>query len=287
MSEQLPLAATGERSTKVISIDPKEVRVSPLNPRSDTPHKPEEIAGLADELKAVGQVNDVHGETARDGTIEILAGSRRRAACILAGIKLRVRVHSGLTREAAIGIAYRDDRGAMTPSFWDLAGGWAKLLGNGIVESDSALANLVGVDKSTMSRGLAFRNAPEQILAAFADPREISLTQWTELAPLVENDASRERMLERAALIKGKSYAAPRVAAELKAAAAGKKQIKPVEVRNRHDRVIATIQPGHRGDFTIKVKSMTETHPAYRLEYAKLIHDKLAEVLKTWFDRDA
>ncbi len=125
------------------------------------------------------------------------------------------------------------------------------------------------------------------ILAAFADRREISLSQWTDLAPLIENDDTREALLTRAALIAGKGYAAPRVAAELKAAAAGKVAIPAIEVRNRHDRVIATIQPGHRGDLTVKFKPMAEAHPSYRLEYARLVHEKLVEVIKTFFDKDA
>lgn len=288
MTDQLPLVTTAPRSTtRVVLVDPAAVRISPLNPRVDTPHAPDAIARLADELKAVGQINDAHGETAADGIVEILAGSRRCAACLAAGLQLRVRLYPDLPRDEAIGIAYRDDREALRPSFWDLAGGWETLLGRRIVASDSALARLVGVDKSTMSRGLSFRKAPEPILAAFADRREISLSQWIDLAPLIENDDTREALLTRAALIAGKGYAAPRVAAELKAAAAGKVAIPAIEVRNRHDRVIATIQPGHRGDLTVKFKPMAEAHPSYRLEYARLVHEKLVEVIKTFFDKDA
>ena len=287
MTDQLPLPAATPRSpTRVVPVDPTSVRISPLNPRVDTPHAPDSIARLADELKAIGQINDAHGEIAADGIVEILAGSRRCAACIAAGLQLRVRLHPDLSRADAIGIAYRDDREALAPSFWDLAGGWATLLTEKIVPSDAALARLVGVDKSTMSRGLAFRKAPEPILAAFADRRAISLSQWVDLAPLIENDDTRTALLTRAALITDKGYGAPRTAAELKAAAAGKVAIPAVEVRNRHDRVIATIQPGHRGDFTIKLKPMAEAHASYRLEYARVVHDKLVEVIKTFFDKD-
>lgn len=121
-----------------------------------------------------------------------------------------------------------------------------------------------------MSRGLAFRNAPENILRAFSEVRAISFSQWAELAPLVEDEEAQPRIVERAAIIADKGYTATRVAAELKAAAAGKTEIRSTEVRNRHGKVIATIQPSHRGDFTIKVKSLTEVHPSYRVEFGQL-----------------
>lgn len=286
MTDQLPLPPR-KGTTRVIQIDPASARISPLNPRADTPHDPAGIAGLAGELKAVGQINDAHGEIAADGVVELFAGSRRCAACIIASLQLRVRIHADLPRNEAIAIAYRDDREAVTPSFWDLAGGWSTLTAGGTFNSDADLATAVGIDKSTLSRGLAFRKAPSAILDAFADRRAISLTQWIDLAPLVENDETRARMIERASLIAGKNYAAPRVAAELKAAAAGKIEIKAIEVKNRHDRVIATIQPDHRGGFAIRVKPMIEAHPSFRLEYARLINEHLVELIKTWFDRGA
>ncbi|MGY2735041.1 ParB/RepB/Spo0J family partition protein [Sphingomonas sp. UYP23] len=286
MTDQLPLQPR-KATTRVIQVDPASVRISPLNPRGSTPHDPDGIARLAAELKAVGQINDAHGETAGDGVVELLAGSRRCAACAVAGIPLRIRVHAELPRTEAIGIAYRDDREAVTPSFWDLACGWAALCEGTTFKTDADLANAVGIDKSTLSRGLAFRKVPDVILDAFADRRAISLSQWIDLAPLVEDPDSRAKLAERAALIAGKGYTAPRVAAELKAAAAGKTEIKAVEVRNRHDRIVATILPDHRGGFTIKVKPMTEAHPSFRLEYARLVNERFVELVKTWFDRDA
>lgn len=286
MTDQLPLQPR-KATTRVIQVDPALVRISPLNPRVNTPHDPDGIARLAAELKAVGQINDAHGETTADGIIELFAGSRRCAGCALAGIHLRVRVHTELPRAEAIAIAYRDDREAVTPSFWDLAGGWAALTTGRTFKTDTDLAQAVGVDRGTLSRGLAFRKAPDTVLNAFADRRVISLSQWIDLAPLIENADSCAKLVERAALITGKGYTAPRVAAELKAAAAGKIEIRAVEVRNRHDRVVATIQPDHRGGFTIKVKPMTELHPSFRLEYARLVNERFVELIKTWFDRDA
>ncbi|WP_162236491.1 ParB/RepB/Spo0J family partition protein, partial [Sphingomonas sp. Leaf25] len=231
MTEQLPLQPR-KGTTRVIQVDPTSVRISPLNPRVHTPHDADGIARLAAEIKAVGQINDGHGEAAQDGIIELLAGSRRCAACVVAGLPIRIRVHAELSRAEAIAIAYRDDREAVTPCFWDLAGGWAALTDQRTFKTDTDLAQSVGIDKGTLSRGLAFRKAPDAILDAFADRRQISLSQWIDLAPLVEDPDTRARLVDRAALIAGKGYAAPRVAAELKAAAAGKTEASRVSWRH-------------------------------------------------------
>lgn len=285
MTEELPLSTP--KKTHVVQVDPNSVRISELNPRAGTKHDIESISRLADEIKAAGQINDAHGETSTDGVIEVFAGSRRCEACRLAGLPLRIRVHSEISRSAAISIAYRDDREALTPSFWDLAGGWLRLTALREFKSDTELAHTVGIDKSTLSRGLAFRKAPDVILNAFADRREISLSQWIDLAPLVENPETLSRLIERAGLIAGKDYAAPRVAAEFKAAAAGKIALKIIEVRNRHDRVVATIQPDHRGGCTIKLKPLKELHSTHRLDHVRLVHERLVEFVKNSFGRDA
>jgi ParB-like chromosome segregation protein Spo0J len=194
MTDQSPLPSDRRRAaTRIVRVDPNAVRISALNPRVDAPITPESVSDLAAEMRAAGQINDAHGEEAPDGVIELFAGARRRVACLVNGTELRVRVHFELSRQAAIKLAYRDDRGSLGPSFWDLSGGWAKLLADGTVETDAALAELVDVDTGTMSRGMALRNAPKQILAAFGDVRAISQRQWMDLAPLVGDEESRTR----------------------------------------------------------------------------------------------
>ena len=235
-------------------------------------------------MKDAGQINDAHAVEGADGTLELLSGSRRCAACLVAGIQLRVRVHGELPVDKAIAIAFRDDRGAVPIPYWDLSVSWVRLLADRAIDTDAALAKFCGVDPSTVSRGLALQRADPAFLAAFGNLRDITMTQWCDLAPLLENDEARPRLLERAALLTGKGFAAPRVVAELKAAAANKAEIKVIEVRNRHDKVIATIKPDHKGGFAIAVKPMREDHPSYRQERAKIIHDTFVATVKTWFD---
>jgi ParB-like chromosome segregation protein Spo0J len=284
---ELPLSPDKMPTSRIVTVDPLTVRPSPLNPRAKFQITEASIVGLAAEISAVGQINDAHGEFAADGTLEIFNGLRRAAACKLNGAKLRVRVHDEIDPAGALALAYRDDSEALAVSFWDLSASWAQMVADQVLPSEAALARAIGVDKSTMSRALAFRNAPAEVLAAFSDRREISQSQWMDLAPLLENGDSLTRIIERAALLVGKGYGAVRVAAEFKAAAANKETIDKVEVRNRHGKLVGAIQPNHRGGFTISVKPMIEAHPSYRLDYAKTIHETFVQVIKTWFEREA
>lgn len=283
MSE-LPMPPSDKPAATIRTVDPATVRPSPLNPRASITVTETSVAGLVAEMATVGQLNDAHGEIAADGSIEILNGLRRAAACKQLGKKLRVRVHNCLTREAAIALAYRDDKQSIPVPFWDLAGTFDQMVKREVLATEAAIAKAVGVDKSTMSRALAFRNAPANVLATFTDVREVTQSLWMDLAPLIENHETRARIFERASLLNGKGYTAARVVSEFKAAALNKDKIEKVEVLNRHGKPIAMIQPNHRGGFTITVKPMVEAHPTYRVEYAKAIHDQFVKLIKTWFD---
>lgn len=291
---ELPLdAVTPKRGPKtnyvieLLSYD--QTRVSSKNPRFGYDFTDESVAPLVAELKALGQAHDAVGERGADGIVEILAGSRRRQACRILDMPLRVRVYEpgALSTEAALKIANREDRGALEVSLWDRSASWTRMLDGKLVANEARLADAVGEDKSAISRGLALQKAPPAILDLVTDRRAISMTQWAQLAPLLEMDEQRDRVLACAALLAGQTLGIAPLVRKLTAAAAGKEQIVPIEVLNRHKKVIAVITPDFRGSFTIRVKSMAEQHPTYRIDHAKLIHDRFVELLKNWFDRDA
>lgn len=263
-----------------------QTRVSPLNPRYGYEPSDESLASLVLELKAVGQAHDAVATSGSDGVAEILSGSRRRAAFRIMGRPLRVRVYEKLSLIEALKIANRVDRGSLEVSFWDKSAAWKRTLAEKANPGEAKLADAVGEDASVISRGLALQRAPVEILDLYDDRRAISQTQWFLLAPMLEDPVTRERVLERAALLAGTRLSVPAVTKQLLAAAAGKQEIKPHEVFNRHGKVVATIVPDHRGGFTIKVKSMTEAHPTYRIDHAKLIHDAFVQVQKDWFGKD-
>lgn len=288
---QLPLDPApgprrGPKANYAVELLPHDkTAVSSKNPRFGTVITDASVAPLVTELRAVGQGHDAIGERGRGGIVELLAGSRRREACRIIDMPLRVRVYEtgALTTEQALKIANREDRGALEVSLWDRSASWARLLEGKLVASEARLADAVGEDKSAISRGLALQKAPAAILDLVADRRAISMTQWAQLAPLLEEEQQRERVLACAALLSGQTLGMATLVRKLTAAAAGKAEIKPVEVRNRHDKVIATIAPDHRGAFTIRVKSMIEQHPSYRLDHAKMIHAAFTDLIKTWF----
>ncbi len=287
-SNELPLgpapSARGPKPNYVVEFLPYEqTRVSPKNPRCDCPISDESVAPLAAEIKAVGQAHDAIGERASDGIVDLLAGARRRIACKVLDQPLRVRIYDSLTPEQAVKIANREDRGALEVSLWDKSASWQRMLSEKVIVGETRLADAVGEDKSAISRGLALQKAPAAILHLVTDRRAISMTQWAQLAPLLENDEQRDRVLACAALLVGQTLGIAPLVRKLTAAAAGKEQIVPVEVLNRHKKVIAVITPDFRGSFTIRVKSMAEQHPTYRIDHAKLINAAFLDVLKSWF----
>lgn len=261
-----------------------ETAISVKNPRYGCNISDASVAPLVAELRAVGQAHDAIGERRDNGVVEILAGSRRREACRILNRPLRVQIMENLSPIEALKIANREDRGALEVSLWDKSASWLRILDLDPTMKEGQLADAVGEDKSAISRGLALQNAPPEILDLVADKRTISMTQWALLAPLLEDPDKRERVLDAAALLAGQTLAITTLAQRLIAAAAGKSEIKPQEVKNRHGKVIATIKPDHRGAFTIRVKSMTEQHPNYRNDHAKIIHAAFVDLLKQWFD---
>lgn len=282
---ELPLetAAPPKRGTKTNYVTElllyDQTAVSSKNPRYGYVITDASVAPLVAELKAVGQAHDAIAERGLNEIAEILAGSRRREACRILGVPLRVRIYDSLTAEQALKIANREDRGALEVSLWDKSASWARTLDGKLVASESRLAEAVGEDKSAINRGLALQKAPSAILDLIADRRAISMSQWAVVAPLLEDP----RVLECAALHAGQTFGFAALAKKLTAAAAGRSEIRPVEVKNRHGKVIATITPDHRGAFTIRVKSMTEQHPSYRIDHAKQINAALLDIIKEWF----
>lgn len=285
---QLPLAVepAPKRSDKTYVVEHltyDQTTVSPINPRYELEITEASVAELAAEIKTMGQAHDAIGVRGADGLVEMLAGSRRRKACQILDRPLRVRVYEALPIDHALKIANREDKGAIAVSLWDKSSSWARMLDGGHVASDVRLAEAVGEDKSAISRGLALQKAPAALLDLVADKRAISMTQWALVAPLLEDEAKRGRVLECAALLGGKPLPFGTLTKKLTAAAAGKDDIKVTEVCNRHGRVIARITPDHRGAFTIRVLSLTEQHPSFRVDYAKLIHTAFVDLLKDWF----
>ena len=262
----------------------EQTRVSIYNPRYGVTITDESVKPLLAKVKATGQIHDAIGWRTADGIVELDAGARRREVMRLLGKPLKARVFDKLPPEQSIRIAYREGGGSVPVSFWDTSASWKRLLDEEIVTSEGKLATLVDEDKSVVNRGLALQKAPADVLDLFADRQAISQTQWMVLAPLLEDTTARDRILATAVELTGQTFAAAALVRKLTVAAAGKEEIRPSEVLNKHGRAIATITPDHKSGFAIKVKPMAELHPSYRVEHAKLIHAAFLDVLRGWFD---
>ena len=295
MTKELPFptpAPTGQSGTDAVgrftlmACSYEETRISPKNPRHGVVYADGTLDGLAGEIGASGQLVPAVAELGTDGVPQILAGSRRREVCRQLGLLLQVQVYRSLTTEQAIAIAHRAERGSLAVAFWHASATWKRMLDDGTAANEARLVELIKEDKSVINRGLALQRAPKEVLALYQGGRAITQTQWAKLAPLLEDEATCARVLTRAALLAGKRLSVPAVTKELIAAAADREAIAATEVKNRHGKVIAIITPDGRGGFTTRIRSMSEAHPSYRLEWLKLINEATLEVVKGWFTGD-
>lgn len=213
----------------------------------------------------------------------ILAGSRRRAACIELGIKLRVRIIEDCDTHTAFKVALTENGGRRDVSLWDWGRTYERALDKKLYPDASALAEGLGIDKSTVSRALSLRAAPEEVLALFPDKRGITATQWYAFCPLLDNETQRERIIERAGLVANSPPAKPAaVFAILTAAALNKATIEKHEVLNDAGKLIATIKPSSRGGFTVSIKSLAKVSPQHRSEMLRRLNQELSGFVRDW-----
>lgn len=286
MSETSPPSIKNGTAT-LQRVDPRSVYPSKFCIRVEDEIAEESLAQLQEDIDRFGQTTPGHALAVSDGSrLELLDGLRRKIACQRLGIDFLVLVHRDLPIERAIALAHSRDNQSQPASFWDRAVAWDCLVNDKVLPSEAAVAKAVGVDKATMSRALAFVNAPPEVLEAFPDIRAVTHKQWGDLAPLVHNPVTRPRLLERAVLLAGKGLSANKVAAELKAAAVGKDKIEKHEVKNANGKKLATIRPNHRGGFAIDVMDMRGVPPSYRIMDAIIIHEHFLALVESSFPTD-
>jgi excisionase family DNA binding protein len=133
---------------------------------------------------------------------EIVYGHRRHAACLALDAETRRRLSGagaarcGLRGSQAPGAAdARRERRARGPVPYEYGRMYQSWLSAGLFETQGELAAAVGRDDSPVSMYVQIAELPAEVLAAFADPREISLRWAPQLMKALKDD--REHVLGR------------------------------------------------------------------------------------------
>lgn len=133
---------------------------------------------------------------------EVVWGHRRHRACAELGIQVRAVVRPLEDREAVLAMAVENEN-REDLSFYEIARKYGLWLQEGLFESMNQIAQVVGLNRSTVSRVVAISKLPESVVKTLADPRAIGPTWAVRVNKLVEEEPAR---LDR---LKGQSGLTP------------------------------------------------------------------------------
>ena len=268
---------------EVRSYAPGMIEVSPINPRYGMDVSDLEIGSLVVSIAEVGQLYDAIAWQAPDGGEELLAGARRLAATKQLGMELRVKLMVDITEDEALKIAYSGEDG-LELSYWQTAKAWQRQLAAGI-GSQAMLAQVNAVDESTISRAINLAGAPDELLDCWSSRNDITATQWMKIAPLLSQDESRDRMLNRCRTLREQVLKGPAIVAALMAAAAGKQEpSSPIKVKLSGGTEIGVIRPSSKGQFTATFKSLHDRDERQRKSQVDEVVKTLLKAINDFFE---
>jgi ParB family transcriptional regulator, chromosome partitioning protein len=184
----------------VLSLDPNRIRATAFANRDARSYAADDPAmeALREDIRANGQeipikVRPVAGDAAYD--FEIVWGHRRHRACLEldrvteGGFRVNALVDAGAddTRTLVLKM-FRENEVRTNPSPFERGVSWAQWLSEGLFDNATVLGKAIGVDHSTVSKTIQLAELPSAILAAFGDPRDISLRWVTPLLAALESD---------------------------------------------------------------------------------------------------
>ena len=178
----------------VLFLDPARVRRSRYADRHPNAFVDKDFKELCDEIKSTGgneesaKVRPVKGDPNFD--YELASGHRRHAACLELGLRLKAECHD-YTDEELLKQMRLENSGRTDLSAFEVGRHYAGLLADKLFNSGRDLAAKLDVAQSVVQRLLKFAELPEEVIAAFPDPREIRI-EWVErLAASWQNDRAR------------------------------------------------------------------------------------------------
>ena|GEM_PF-2930918 len=181
----------------VMELDPKLVHPGPLADRLGQSLDANDpgMVELRRTLKRDGQIQpiSVRALPAREGEFEIVTGHRRHAAALQldaetdGGFKVRAVLDGGAGDVAQRALRmYAENAARMDLSPYELALAFRRWIDDGMFANQDAVADATGLGKSSISKYLSLAALPAPLLAAFTDPRAISLRWVDQLSPLLK-----------------------------------------------------------------------------------------------------
>jgi ParB family chromosome partitioning protein len=173
----------------LLPLDPKKIRATEFRNRhdlsllADDPKFKELIASL----RAHGQETPIRVRPIRNAApfeFEIVSGHRRHAACLTldaeteGGFRILaiVDAKASETRDLVLKM-YRENEERYDLSAFEKGRMFARWIEEGVFTEQQELAHHVHLDPATVSQYLAVAELPDEVLAAFGDPRKIRM-RW-------------------------------------------------------------------------------------------------------------
>ena len=185
---------TASGAPSLLQLDPKKIRATKFKNRDDRSlllHDPQFIQ-LTKSLAAHGQETPIRVRPVKDALpfeFEIISGHRRHAACLALdastnkGFPILAIVDAAAadTRELVLKM-YRENADREDLSPYESGSMFKRWLEAEIFPTQEAISAAIGQSKQNVGRYLALASLPDCILAAFRDPRLISLRWSSDLA---------------------------------------------------------------------------------------------------------
>lgn len=213
-------AAAGKRRQVVeYSVDPRRCRMWTYHNRLQDYIDESNCSELIESIRVNGQRQPALARELREDPqfdYELIYGARRRYACELLGIDLRIRV-TRMDDKAALAEMDAENRPRKDISDYERALDYRRWLDKGLYNNQNELCGAIGVSKSWLSRVLRMAELPEQVVDAFPSPLDLKVEYGYELARAVEDQEVRKRVLRRARELKGQQVDAAQVFRQLRA----------------------------------------------------------------------
>jgi ParB family chromosome partitioning protein len=191
----------------LVRIDPKKIRATKFKNRDDRSlllHDPTFIK-LTKSLAAHGQETPIRVRPVKDAVpfeFEIVAGHRRHAACLALDASTNkgfpvvaiVDAAAAETRDLVLKM-YRENADREDLSPYETGTMFKHWLDASVFPTHEAISAATGQSKQNVGRYIALASLPDYVLAAFRDPRRLSLRWSSELAGAASSHAPELKVL--------------------------------------------------------------------------------------------